>query len=283
MKQLEIHPLAELFPEMGEMELRELAQDIKERGQLEPIVTYENKILDGRNRYLACKLAGVEPQSVDFSVVELHTDHTPEEYVFSMNMARRNLTPSQRATIAAKFVEKLRRKNKAVIFLTHSDVEPVAITEEGDKKDAFPSAAAILTPSPLPEIAATRSEAKEAAAAVGVSEDYVHKARKLQIEDPTAFEEVARGEKTITAATKAKTKAKPKPAKRRKFPAAKRPKLPEAPTFFCLSHTLGHLCAAWKRGDDYTPDSCTIERQPDGSLAIELDGTGWGFRVRRVL
>jgi hypothetical protein len=239
MMKLAIHPLAEQFPEMSPEALRELAEDIKANGQLEPIVLLHGKILDGRNRAKACQIAGVEPRTVDFSVVELYAKHTPEEYVFSVNVKRRHLTASQRAAIAAELIPKLRRKTNPVVF---------------------------LTPSPLPEVAATRSEAKEAAASVGgVNERYVHKARKLQIEDPETFREVKAGKKTITAATKA---AKP----------AKRPKLPEAPSFFALSHTLGHLCAAWKRGDDYAPNNCCIERQTDGSLTIELND-GWGFRV----
>ncbi len=38
------------------------AEGIRIKGLLHPIVLYENKILDGRNRYLACPMAGVEPR-----------------------------------------------------------------------------------------------------------------------------------------------------------------------------------------------------------------------------
>ena len=57
------HPAADIFPLLSEADLRELADDIKEHGQLDPIEILEdtNQILDGRNRYLACQLAGVEP------------------------------------------------------------------------------------------------------------------------------------------------------------------------------------------------------------------------------
>jgi len=60
MKEFEIHPLAAEFPDMSEEQIAELAEDIKLNGQLEPIVLLHGKILDGRNRYRACQIAGVE-------------------------------------------------------------------------------------------------------------------------------------------------------------------------------------------------------------------------------
>ena len=54
--QLEPHPLAALFPPIPEEELAELGRDIALHGQVEPIVLYQGKILDGVNRYRACRL-----------------------------------------------------------------------------------------------------------------------------------------------------------------------------------------------------------------------------------
>jgi ParB-like chromosome segregation protein Spo0J len=51
------HPVTDLFPTLPDEELKDLAADIAERGLLHPIV------LDGRNRYAACQLAGVERSS----------------------------------------------------------------------------------------------------------------------------------------------------------------------------------------------------------------------------
>jgi len=57
----EFHEIAGIFPLMEKEELEALTKDIAENGLQEPIILYEGKILDGRNRYLACLQAGVEP------------------------------------------------------------------------------------------------------------------------------------------------------------------------------------------------------------------------------
>jgi hypothetical protein len=94
-KRYTYHPACLLFPKLGEAELRELAQDIKARGLLRPIVCYQGRILDGRNRLAACRLAGVEPK-----FVEWNGPGSPIEWVISTNLFRRHLTSGQRAVIA---------------------------------------------------------------------------------------------------------------------------------------------------------------------------------------
>ena len=94
-KRLAYHPACLLFPKMGRQALRELADDIKVRGLLNAIVLYQGKVLDGRSRLAACKLAGVEPRFVEWS-----GKGSPTEWVISQNLFRRHLTASQRAVVA---------------------------------------------------------------------------------------------------------------------------------------------------------------------------------------
>jgi N6-adenosine-specific RNA methylase IME4 len=96
------HPAATIFPMMDENELQELADDVRANGLRQPIVILgkdadEYLIVDGRNRFEACKRAGVEP---DF--VKLDPEVDPVAYVVSLNLHRRHLSESQRGMVAAR-------------------------------------------------------------------------------------------------------------------------------------------------------------------------------------
>jgi ParB-like chromosome segregation protein Spo0J len=54
---LTFHPLANLFPMMSDAELDLLADDIVAHGQAETIKLHRGMVLDGRNRYTACRAA----------------------------------------------------------------------------------------------------------------------------------------------------------------------------------------------------------------------------------
>jgi ParB-like chromosome segregation protein Spo0J len=123
----EFHPLSCLFPLMTDAELEELAENIKVNGLNLPIILYQGKILDGRNRYLACQKAGVEP---DFWEYE---GDTPVQFVLSLNLKRRHLTIPQRAAIAAD-VANLSDGQRAD-YAANSNEVPVSQAEAADLLD----------------------------------------------------------------------------------------------------------------------------------------------------
>ena len=95
----EFHKHAALFPMLAGEDLKKLADDIKAKGLTEPITLHEGKILDGRNRYNASKLAKVELGPDQFDTYE---GDDPLGFVISKNLHRRHLTDSQRIMIAAE-------------------------------------------------------------------------------------------------------------------------------------------------------------------------------------
>ncbi len=98
---LAAHPLADVFPQLPDQLLRELADDVAANGQLEPITLYEDRILDGRNRYAACQLAGAVPRLTRFT----GTLEQAAAFVRSKNLQRRDLEPAQRVAAILKLEE----------------------------------------------------------------------------------------------------------------------------------------------------------------------------------
>lgn len=96
---MKFHKYAEMFDLIEGSEFDDLVADIKEHGQREPITLYKGDVLDGRNRFLACRKAGVKPKTRNFR----GSDADALEFAFSVNFRRRNQTAPQRAISAAKY------------------------------------------------------------------------------------------------------------------------------------------------------------------------------------
>ena len=94
---MEFHQCANVFPLMSEQEFGLLCNDIGQNGLLERIWIYDEKIIDGRNRYKACLAVGVEPE-----FREWQGNGSLVAFIVSLNLHRRHLSESQRGLIAAR-------------------------------------------------------------------------------------------------------------------------------------------------------------------------------------
>ena len=93
---MKFHALADIFPLIEGADFDALCADIRAHGLRRKIVLYDGQILDGRNRFRACKETGTP---ADF---EVYRGDDPLAFVLSLNLRRRHLNESQRALVAAR-------------------------------------------------------------------------------------------------------------------------------------------------------------------------------------
>ena len=94
----ETHPAAALFPMLSEGELASLAEDIRQRGLLHPVILHDDRVLDGRNRLAACGLAGIKPRFLKWRA----EGTSPVEWAISSNLKRRHLSKGQQVAVAIR-------------------------------------------------------------------------------------------------------------------------------------------------------------------------------------
>ena len=168
-----IHPKAIRMPAISKKQFRAMVEDIRKHGQALAIILVEGMLLDGMTRELACFEAGVLPWYQDWK-----GNDDPEELSLSLNVRRRQLTPSQLAVYAADDV-----------------LEEEAASANLQKPKC-------------------RTQMKEEAAEKkGVSLRLVDDAIKVKKEAPEELEKVRAGKKKLyEAVAELKSKQKPKPA-----------------------------------------------------------------------
>ena len=161
-EQLSFHEYAQLFPMLPREELDALADDIKINGLLEAITLYDGEVLDGRNRYVACISASVEPR------FEQYTGDDPLAFVISKNLHRRHLTPGQRALIA----------------------DSMATMRQGERTDLEPS------------LNSEKVSMTSAANMMRVALDTVSKVRVVRRDAPDLLPQIKSGKLTVNKAVK---------------------------------------------------------------------------------
>jgi len=178
------HEVANLFPLMDNEAFTELKADIGKNGLIDPITLHDGQIVDGRNRYLACRDLGVEPETRDWS-----GNGSLVEFVCSINLKRRHLTTSQRAMVAVvmlPFLEAEAKERQRVAGMEYgrgTEKLPVELREPIDKHD--------------------REASAKAATYAGVSASSVCHAKKVAQEAPEKMVEIKAGKTTVDAAYKA--------------------------------------------------------------------------------
>jgi hypothetical protein len=163
------HPIADVWPMMDEAKLAELADDIRKNGQLVPVWLYDGKILDGRNRWAACKIAGVEPKTKEY------TGDEPTAFAVSLNDRRRHMNKGALAAVAA-------------------ELEPHFAADAKRRQARKPKAESVQEKIPEQKRAQAR---EEAAKSVGVNDRYVSDAKKVKTEAPEVFERLKAGKITL--------------------------------------------------------------------------------------
>lgn len=171
------HEAANLFPMLAADKLEELANNIKQTGLLNPIVLHQGQILDGRNRYLACEQAVIEPRFVEWEPNGI----SPLDWVLSQNLNRRHLSASQRACLAVEIkpqFEAAAKQNQLSGLKQGQESRSVKVDKTGTPVEVR----------------------KEVARRCSVSEGYVYAAQKIRNADESLFQRVKSGTTTITDA-----------------------------------------------------------------------------------
>lgn len=197
MEDIPYHPACSLFPELEGEYFEKLKNDIKEKGLLEKITliidsaTAKKMILDGRNRYRACK------ETRTRMAFEEYWDDDPIGFVISKNIHRRHLTASQRAAIATASKR---------LYAEEGKKKQVEAAKEGGKTGG--RGRPKKDDSLVEKIPQGFSEDREdpsrdkAAKQFHVNPRYVDLAEKLEREALDLFEKVKSGEMTITQAAR---------------------------------------------------------------------------------
>ena len=200
----EVHPVASIFPMMGEDELSALAADIRDNGQQSHVVVAwadesmtETILLDGRNRSRACEMLGTEPNVELFSSVFIPLDDFGPMIV-SWNLHRRHLSASQRAMIAVEyervFAEQAKKRQLAQLAQNRDGDTVGEILPQREPEDRGPRAT------------------DEAGDLFNVSGRTVRDAKYVSENDPDLAEKVKADEVSVSAAAKGlRGKGKPEP------------------------------------------------------------------------
>lgn len=111
----ERHPLSAVYENLTQEVFEDLVEGLRihQSIDLQPIIRYEGKILDGWQRYKACLAAKLQPVFKDYRGKD------PVDYVLRVNNARRHLSPEKLALTAEIMYQKYGGKPKSAAKQAH--------------------------------------------------------------------------------------------------------------------------------------------------------------------
>jgi hypothetical protein len=218
---LELHEYAKLFPSMDTEDYDAVKNSITSIGMKDAIILHEGKVVDGAHRLrIALDLHLPEVPVRDWDGQE-----SLIEFLLARNLARRQLTPSQKAALAVQ-IEPLLAQEAKKRQQQHGGTAP------GRNKNTCGTNAT-----------SDAGRARDQAAALtNASPRYVSDAKQIMEQSPEAFEEIKAGKQTISGA---KAKLKAQPARQRKKSVSAAPNRVEEYTAY---HLAGHAVMTFLLG-----------------------------------
>jgi N6-adenosine-specific RNA methylase IME4 len=172
-----------IFPEIVGQDFELLKGDIKNNGYDEryPIYTFEEKILDGWNRYRICKELEITPNYKEFE----GSDMEALEFVMRTNK-RRNLTSSQWAVIAI-------------------DSEEIVEAIQKQAKESQGARSDLTSGKKLPNVEPGRTSEK-LSEMFNTNKQYIKEVAKIKKENPADLDLIRSGKQTLNEYTRGKKK-----------------------------------------------------------------------------
>jgi phage N-6-adenine-methyltransferase len=188
---IEIHGIANLWPSMADDEWSEFVADIAANGLIDPIVLWRGAIVDGKHRFKACNETNTAPR---FDELPAEWDEWKVATHCQSKHRRRNLTPSQRAAVAAMAIE--RYSSEARERQSEAGKEGGRIAGRGRPLGVPPGGGKPNGESNSEKLSAAKSAAKD----MGSSERSVERAVFVQKNAPEVAELVHAGKVSLKVA-----------------------------------------------------------------------------------
>lgn len=191
----------DFLPVLQADERAALKEEIEQDGFTDPLIVWQHhgELIDGYNRYRIWQELGADPDKAPDIVERKFADRMAVmEWMFHHQVARRNLTPAQRATVALKMKPAIEER----------------AAENQKRKPNF-----VSTNSSKQKV----DTRKEVAKIAGVSEDTVRKTEKVLKDGSAEVKEAMQsGELSANKAFEKIKAAEPKPPGRKEQPSTKR-------------------------------------------------------------